>query len=137
MNEFNFEEFNQKQGRFTPYISIAKTGGFGISSGFNHKYKVDEAIGVKLYWDQNNKAIGMRFLSQEESAMFKIKLRKDGGGFLPAKSFFGSYDIDTEKYTGRYEPKVVNDTPFGKMFVIELRKESNKFTDENTMKNQT
>lgn len=116
-----FEEFKQKSGRFNPLITVAKSGGFGISTGFSKKYDIQGCIGVKLFYDRANSSVGLKFVKEKEAGMFKLKVRKDGGAHLPAKSFFEAYEIKPEALVGRYIPEKAEDNIFGTLFVITLR----------------
>jgi len=122
---YNFEEFNSIKGKFTPSISITKTGGIGLSSGFCRRYNMKEYIGVKLYYDKSSNAVGLRFLRSEESGMFKLKMDnssddKNTGAYFMAKSFLMAYDL--KKYAGKYPPEEITDEKLGKMFIIKLNK---------------
>ncbi len=117
---YNFEEFNLVGSRFSPTITIAKTGGIGLSSGFHRKYKLEQYKAAKLYYDQVSGAIGIRLLEAQQEGSFKLNVRpKDGGAYLAAKSFMDRYTISADKYAGKYKAKDVEDEKFGKIFVID------------------
>lgn len=125
MSEYNFEEYKAVGGRFNPTISLSKTGGFGISAGFMRTYDYKDIVGVKLFYDKEKKAVGFKIFQKNEEGMLKAITRKDEkgvyGAYLSAKAFLLKYEIDVEKYAGRYSPKKVengNET----IFVIELEK---------------
>ncbi|OGY40877.1 MAG: hypothetical protein A2Y82_03315 [Candidatus Buchananbacteria bacterium RBG_13_36_9] len=121
---YTFEEFKAVKGKFTPSISITKTGGIGLSSGFCRRFTVNDYIGVKLYYDKNNNAVGLRFLKSEEEGMFKLKKGTandiNTGTYFMAKSFLMAYDL--KKYAGKYPPEEIADEKLGKMFIIKLKK---------------
>ena len=116
-----FEEFNAKGGKFKPQIIINKYGGFTLSSGMHHRYGIDKYMGVKLYFDADTKKVGVRLIDKEDDGMFKLKKREnEKGAFFSARSFWGAYNVDTQKVSGRYNPEEIEDEKFGKMFVITL-----------------
>lgn len=123
MSDFNFTEHKAVGGRFKPIISLGEKTGFGLSSGFTHKYDVAEMIGVKMYFDKERNAVAFKFLKSKEDGMLKLKLR-DKGGYIGAKSFLGEFNIEQNKYAGRYTPKEVMDDNIGKVFVIILKDNS-------------
>lgn len=115
-----FEEFTLISGRITPTISIGR-GGFGISSGFMKKYPtLSSSVGVKLYFDAERKAVGLRFAATPEENLAKMKPLNKGGFYLSARSFLIKYDIDRDKYEPRYIPKE-EQTPQGMLFVFALK----------------
>ena len=117
-----FEEFKAKGGKFTPQVTINKSGGFGLSSGMHHRYQLDKYVGVKLYFDRDSKKVGIRLIEEEESGMFKLKKRSnEKGAFFSARSFLESYALDPQIYYGRYNPEEYIDEKFGKMFTIQLK----------------
>jgi hypothetical protein len=121
MSDYSFEEFKSRKGRFSPSISINQSGGFGLSSGFHHRYTIDKYKGVKLYYDKIKGAVGIKFLEKEEDGMFRLKTRpNEKGGYFTAKSFIDAYAVDIKKVHGKYIPQRIEDAQFGEMFVIQL-----------------
>jgi len=123
MGNFNFIEHKAVGGRFKPVISLGKKTGFGLSSGFTHKYNIADMVGVKMYFDREKNAVAFKFLKNKEDGMLSLKLR-DKGGYIGAKSFLGEFNIEQEKYAGRYIPQEVMDENIGKVFVIVLKDNS-------------
>ncbi len=122
---YNFEEFTPFKGKFTSKISLNKTGGFAFSSGFWRKNSLDGVIGTKMFFDKEKKAVAFVFLKTEENGMVKIKSRgEQGGGYVNAKSFFAKYlmhGIDYKKMSGKYDPTEIENSQYGKMYIIELK----------------
>ncbi len=117
----NFEKFIAKKGKFTPQVTINRSGGLGLSSGMHHRYKLDNYMGVELYFDKEAQVIGIKLVEKESEGMFKLKKRPDEkGAYFSARSFLASYSIDPQKYAGRYSPEEIEDPNFGKLFVIKL-----------------
>ena len=120
-----FEEFKPTVGRFTPTISIGRSG-FGFSSGFAKKYgslieKKDGMSGIKLYFDRDRLAVGFKIVSTQEDGVIKLKSIPNGGYFLGARSFLVKYDIVRTQFELRYQPKVEQSSD-GQLFVIELKR---------------
>jgi len=120
---YNFEEFTSFGSKFSPKISLGKTGGFGFSSGFCHRYNINDTASLKIYFDKSKNAVGFRFFDKIEDGTVKLKLGRTGG-HLAARSFLGKYGIDPAKFSGRYDPKEITDGNAGKMYVIELKERS-------------
>ena len=79
---------------------------------------------VILYFDEEKKAIGIQFSTNDnEPHKFTIIKSKQGyGGNIVATSFFKKHNIDPQIHKGKYDWKKIK-TQFGKLFVIELKKE--------------
>lgn len=123
---YSFEEFNAQSKRFNLMISISRLKRFGLSSGFVQKYGISEKKGVKFLYDKHHKVIALRFLDTEEEGSTDVNVfgeaGKEGGAIINAKPFFTMYDIDANKYAGRYVPKEAT-TEKGKVFIMELEKQ--------------
>ncbi len=119
-NSFSFEEFTSFKGKFAAKISLVKAGGFGFSAGLFNKYGLKDSTAIKLFYDKEKMAVGFKFLKTQESGSVKLKKREDTGGYLSAISFLNKYNIDSKKYSGRYDPQEVKDDNLGRLFVIEL-----------------
>jgi len=123
--EYKFEEYNSVGGRIIPKITLGRSSGLGLSAGFAKKYEIQDVVGVKLFFDRVNYAIGLKLITKPEDGMLKIKLApKQGGAYINAKAFLIKYDIKAEEVMGRYEPKEIK-SEGGRMFVIELKAKSN------------
>lgn len=120
-----FEEFKSKRGKFTPQVTINKGGGFGLNSGMHHRYDLSQYKAAKLYFDAENKRVGIRVFKEPEDGSFKLKVRNNEKGvYFGAKSFVEAYNLDRSKIAGRYHPELINDPQFGEMFVIYLEKKN-------------
>ncbi len=121
MEEYNFDEFKETGGRFKQIISLGEKSGFGLSSGFTRANNLEGVVGVKMFFDKEKNAVAFQFLKTPEEGMVNLKLRTtDKGGYIGAQSFIGKYKIDQKKYSGRYTPKEVEHSKYGKIFVVEL-----------------
>jgi len=88
---------------------------------FFNRYRLKDAIALKLFYDRAKMAVAFKFFNHEESGSVKFKQRKDTGGYVSAISFLNKYGINAKKYAGRYEPKEITDENDERMFVIELK----------------
>lgn len=117
-----FEEFKGAKGKFSPRITINSRGGFGLSSGLHHRYKIDKYAAVKLFFDKEENKIGIQLVEQEGESTFKLKKRpEEKGAYFSAWSFIEAYAIDINKYAGRYVPQEFDDPQVGKLFVVDLK----------------
>ncbi len=118
----DFEEFYSAGGRFTPLISVNETGGIGVSAGFIRKYEIksDKTEGVKLYYNKKTNSFGIKFCETKELGILKIKFAERGGAHINAKAFWVKFDIDFNKFKGKYTPTLVN-TSNDKIYVVDLK----------------
>ncbi len=122
--EFQFKKFENRNVRMEDRITITKAS---FSMGFPQKFYRDNKISnfkyVVLYWDENNKAIGVHFTNdEEEKNKFRIIVSKDGyGGGIAIKSFLKFYNINPKKYYGRYEWEKKNLENIGETYIIKLK----------------
>ena len=131
--DYDFEQFTEFKGKFTPIISLGKSGGFGFSTGFMERYRLKDHHYIKIFYDKNKNAVAFSFCKEKTESAVKFKNRGTNG-FFSSRSFLGKYAIDKMKYQGRYTPKLVNDEQSGKLYVIELKsKEDNRVDKNNTV----
>ena len=104
-----------------PFISLGKEG-FRLSAGFVHRFHLERATAVRLYFDRAKRAIGFHFPTgaAPHEGIFKPK-RHAGGLVVRAEGFVRSCGIDLAVYAGRYQPREVKDPVLKRLFVIELR----------------
>ncbi len=119
--EFKFKKFTAVGGKFVISITLAKPGGFSMSSGFYSKYKIERYSHIQLYFDEVKKVIAIKFLKEGNNGTLKIKHRdKSKGGYASAISFVKSYDL--EKYLGqKITPEEYQDEELGKLFLLKLK----------------
>jgi hypothetical protein len=124
--DFNFQKFERTNSKYEDRITITKRKSFGFPTRFYNDNHIEEYKYAVLYFDKENKAIGINFTnSQEEKHKFTIiKSKKGFGGSIIATSFFKSYTIDSEKYYGRYKWEIKQYPNIEKLFVIVLKERS-------------
>lgn len=119
---YNFKKFENTHGRYESRITITSSKSIGFPTKFFKENNIDSYKFVVLYFDEEQKAVGVQFSNDEEERhKFTIIKSKDGyGGSVVATSFFKKYEIDAKTHKGKYDWEK-NETPFGQMFVIRLK----------------
>jgi len=119
--KYNFKKFEQRNIRLESRITITKSNSLGLPTKFTEDNGVKQFNYAVLFYDSNLKAIGIQFTNDEtESNKFSLIKSDKYGASIVARSFFKVNDIDTKKYHGRYNWKIVEIENIGKLFVIEL-----------------
>ena len=74
---YNFEKFTAIGGSFAQKVSIRNTGALGLSQGVMRKQNLTEGHWYAvLYFDEENKAIGIRFTEDgEEDGAIRVQRR--------------------------------------------------------------
>lgn len=121
---YNFSKFESTHSRYEARITITSSKSIGFPTKFYNENKIDRYKYVILYFDEEKKAIGIQFsIDEKEPHKFTIIKSKTGyGGSIVATSFFKKHEIDPKIHKGKYDWQKVK-TPFGELFVIELKKE--------------
>jgi hypothetical protein len=122
--DYNFTKFENTHGRYEARITITASNSIGFPTKFYNENNIDNHKYIVLYFDEEKKAIGIQFSNDDnEPHKFTIIKSKDGyGGSVVATSFFKKHGIDPKAHKGKYDWKKV-ETPFGELFVFELKKE--------------
>lgn len=119
--EYQFKKFEKRNSRLETRITITKSNSIGLPTKFSEDNKIKGYKYGVLYFDKDSKAIGIHFTnSEEESNKFSIIKSDKYGASIVALSFFKVNDIDTRKYHGRYNWKIIEIENIGKLYVIEL-----------------
>lgn len=123
---YQFKKFDKKNIRLEDRITITKSN----SIGFPQKFYLDNDISnfryVVLFWDKENKAIGINFTNQEEKNGFKIIHNPKYGAQVVVRSFLKENEIDPKIYHGRYRWEKYNLEGIGEIFVIKLEQNNKK-----------
>ena len=103
-----FKRFERTGARgYTPKLSIWTSGQIGINQGAIDRYKLDKYGFIVLYYDSDNKKIGLEFTNDgAEKGTIKLITRPTGGYSFSARSFLGINDIDyseTKQYDLYYD----------------------------------
>lgn len=123
---FNFQKFEKTNSRYEDRITVTASNSIGFPTKFYQDNNIADYKSVVLYYDKDQKAIGILFTnSDEEKHKFSIlKSKKGYGGSIVATSFFKTYGIDTKLYHRRYKWEKVNQEGIGDIFVIQLQAET-------------
>lgn len=124
--EYNFQKFEGRNVRLENRITITKSNSIGFPSKFYADNKVKDYRYVVLYWDDDNRAIGIKFTNEEgEKSKFTIIHSKVGyGGSVVARSFFKTYGIDPKVYHGRYDWERHDIDGVGEVLAIKIEKQN-------------
>lgn len=113
-----FERFTKTRGRgYAPKVSIWSRGQIGFNEGCLVRYDLKQYKYAVLYYDKDNKKIGIKFTNNKtDDGAMKVIFRETGGASISANAFLGFYNIDHTK-TKRYD---VNYDEDAGMFIIEI-----------------
>ncbi len=121
---YSFEKFQSRHSRKEDRITITKSFSIGFPSEFYHKNGIKDFKYAVLFWDAENKAVGVNFTNDEgeKKNAFLIARSKEGyGGSVSARSFFRHYQIDPQHYYGRYQWEKHSQDGTADLYVIKLR----------------
>jgi hypothetical protein len=124
---FSFSQFEGTHTRYENRITVTKSNTIGFPTKFYREQGVEKHKYVVLYYDENQKAIGIRFTNDETlKGRFSVGRSVRYGGSIVARSFFRAKNIDTNIYRGRYEWKTIPLSDLGldgqgALYVIELK----------------
>ena len=120
---YNFKKVESRNARTEDRITITKSNGVGFPTKFYKDNKINEYKYVVLYFDKEQKALGLQFSNDEmEKNKFSIVHSHSGyGGGIVARSFFRTYGIDPKLYYGRYSWKIEPQEGIGNLYVISLK----------------
>jgi hypothetical protein len=113
-----FERFTARGRSYTPKVSIWKRGQIGLSQGAVERFHLRDFQYVVMFYDGENKRIGLMFTNNEQEEGIARMNVKDTGAMFTAKSFLDCYEIDyteTRQYDIRYDEEA-------KLYVFELSK---------------
>ena len=120
---YQFQKFEGRNVRLEDRMTVTKSYSMGFPTKFYKDKGIKDFKYVVLFWDANNRAIGLFFTNNEsERNKFAVIHSKAGyGGSVIARSFFRSYGIDPKLYHGRYEWEKHSLEGVGELFVIKLK----------------
>ncbi|SRR5260221_3823474 len=113
-------------------LTITRSGSIGFPSQFYLDNQIANFKFTVLYYDEEQKKIGLQFTSDEnEKDKISIVHDKNGhGGYVLARNFFKTYKIDPNNFAGRYEYLKENDPAIGEMLTIKLLERTQKKDNE-------
>jgi len=116
---FEFEKFPGKGRGYEDRASIRKSGQLGFSTGSVVHYHLKEFDGAILYYDGNNRVVGVEPVKESTDKAACALIHRPGNTYVAAKSFFDLYQIPTGPKTERYHLWRDEDSGF---LIIELTK---------------
>ena len=118
----SFIKFEHVGAKLSNTISLTKSESFGFAAGFYKKYGISEFNFVTLFYDRDEGKIGFQFSKDKigKTSFTLIHSKNKQSGSIIARSFFRTFDIDSKKYQGKYEPVEFTDPQHGQMFYIIL-----------------
>lgn len=128
---YNFKKFVKTSQRSEDRITVTTSNSFGFPTKFYKDNKINQYKYVVVYYDEEQKAVGLHFTNdEEEKHKFSILRSKQGyGGSIVATSFFKTNNLNPKIYRGKYEWEKTTLEGVGDLFVIKLRekeREENK-----------
>ncbi len=120
---YNFKKFEKTNQRVESRITVSASNSIGFPTKFFQDNNISEYKYVVLYYDENEKAVGIFFTNdEEEKHKFTLVKSKIGyGASVVATSFFKVNGIDAKFYRNRYEWEKVAQEGIGDLFVIKLQ----------------
>ena len=125
-NPYNFEQFTAYGSKFSSKISLGRSGGFGFSSGFYNQHNLGKSVAIRMFFDKSKMAVGFEFFKEPVDQAVKLKGPEGSGVHITAQSFLKKYGIDPLIYSGKYDPIEVTGNDGNKIYVIELKKKTDK-----------
>lgn len=97
-----FEKFTKTRGRgYVPKVSIWNKGQIGFNEGALLRFNLKQFDYAVLFYDKDNKRIGIKFTNDKEDGTIKFVKRVTGGASISGKAFLDFYDIrptENKKY---------------------------------------
>jgi hypothetical protein len=120
---FNFKKFEKTNQRTETRIAITAHNSIGFPTKLYQDNHLENYKFVVLYYDMDEKAVGMRFIGDEEERhKFKLIKSKQGyGASVVATSFFKINGIDPKVYRGKYSWEKIDQPEIGELYVIKLQ----------------
>ena len=120
--EYNFRKFQGKNTRQENRITITKSDQLGLPTQFYNENDIKRFKYAILFWDKENKAIGIHFNNEkEEKSSFSVIHSNNYGANVIIRSFLKANNIDPKKYAGRYNWRKQNLEGVGDIYIIELK----------------
>ena len=89
-----WEKFTITRRSFKPRISIRGNSQIGFNSAAIEDFKLKDYKFAVLYYDRDNKKIGVKLTnSKEEEGVRKLRVREGAGASLPARVFIEYYKM--------------------------------------------
>lgn len=113
-----FERYVKSGRTYRPTASIWSRGQIGLNQGAVRRFKINEYKFAVLFYDDENKRIGIRLTNDENEPGVMGIVRGATGVFISAISFLDFYNIDHKK-TQKYAVDYNEDEGF---YILDLNK---------------
>lgn len=102
--QISLKKFTKTNARFENRISLTKSNSIGFPTNFYKDNGVKDMKYAVLYYDEDNKVIGIRFTNEKEDGVFSIAHSNQGyGGSIIVTSFLNSHKIPVKTYAHKYK----------------------------------
>ena len=120
---YDWKKFETTGQRLEHRLTITRSGYVGFPSKFYADNGVSTYKFVVFYYSSPENAVGIKFSNDEnEKGILKIHHNKDGrGGWVVAKNFFKTNNLDYTHYYNRYEWVKENFEGIGELYIINLK----------------
>lgn len=120
---FKFQRFTDTETSFAARITVRQTGQLGFNIGAINRYKIREYGYAILYFDPENRVVGLQLTNDRESpGAIEIK-QSDSNTYIRAKNFCDRFGIEYETMS-RYDLKQDSETGFLYFVLAERQDES-------------
>lgn len=105
-------------------ISITSASGFGIPPALYKEFGLEKYSYVVLFYDRDAKVIALKLKENDEEGGFKLVRYGQGdkrGASFVGKSFFATYNINSDLYRGRYDVERATVPEVGDVLLIKLK----------------
>ena len=109
---FNFEKFSDPESPYEAKISIRRTGQFGFNAGAVNKYKLSECPFVVLYYDVQQRVIGIELKHEKCESALELNMAPSNV-FISAKNFCDRFGLN---YSGASRFPLKKDSESGFLF---------------------
>ena len=87
-----WEKFTMTRRSFNPRISIRGKSQIGFNTAAIEDFKLKDYKFAVLYYDKENKRIGVK-LTKDEEGVRKLRVKEAAGASLPARTFIEYYKL--------------------------------------------
>ncbi|MGH7157454.1 MAG: hypothetical protein ACREGD_00020 [Candidatus Saccharimonadales bacterium] len=103
---FNFVETPNSTSKVIDTITLTANDYLSFPTFFVEKHKLKsqgQDLFAHLYFDKQQNAIAIQFVAEKAAGLYKINISPQYGATCKVKSFLLNNEIDTKRYSGKYE----------------------------------
>ena len=127
MVSFNFTESPNTTAKVINTVTLTNNEFLSFPTFFLQQHRIREMgdeIGLKLFYDKENKAMAIQFMNGNETGLYKLNISDKYGATSKVRAFLLNNDLDVKKLAGKYEYKKYSATELGldgsDIFVLNL-----------------